>query len=261
MTTRLLDRSLIGLLGALSAAMAQASDIPPAERRSGSSFMAAETRAMQNDDVANPGMLWVLDGATMWKQKSGNAGKSCFDCHGEPETMRGVAARYPIYDSVLQRPIDLSQRINICREQKQNASRFAAESKELLSLTALIAKQSRGMPIAAATNPELAPFRARGREVFTRRQGQLNLSCSNCHDDNWGKPLAGNTIPQAHPTGYPVYRLEWQSLGSLQRRFRNCMNGIRAEPYPYGSEEFVDLELYLMSRAKGMPVESPAVRP
>ena len=68
-------------------------------------------------------------------------------------------------------------------------------------------------------------------------------------------------VPQAHPTGYPLYRLEWQSLGSLQRRLRNCLVGIRAEPYDYGSPELVDLELFLMWRARGMAMDAPAVRP
>jgi len=50
-------------------------------------------------------------------------------------------------------------------------------------------------------------------------------------------------------------------LGSFQRRLRNCLIGIRAEPYAYGAPEFVDLELYLMWRANGMKIETPAVRP
>jgi sulfur-oxidizing protein SoxA len=94
-----------------------------------------------------------------------------------------------------------------------------------------------------------------------QRQGQLNLACANCHDDNWDKHLAGSAITQGHPTGYPIYRLEWQSLGSLQRRLRGCITGIRAQAYDYGAPELVELELYLMSRAQGMPVETPAVRP
>jgi sulfur-oxidizing protein SoxA len=93
------------------------------------------------------------------------------------------------------------------------------------------------------------------------RQGQLNLSCGQCHDNNRGNHLAGNVVPQAHPTGYPIYRLEWQSLGSLQRRLRNCMIGLRAEPYAYGAPEYVDMELYLMWRARGMKMETPGVRP
>jgi sulfur-oxidizing protein SoxA len=94
-----------------------------------------------------------------------------------------------------------------------------------------------------------------------QRMGQLNLSCSQCHDDNWGKNIAGNIMPQAHPTGYPIYRLEWQGMGSLQRRLRNCMIGVRAEPYAYGAPEYVEMELYLMQRARGMTIETPAVRP
>ena len=57
-------------------------------------------------------------------------------------------------------------------------------------------------------------------------------------------------LVQGHPNGYPLYRLEWQSLGSLQRRLRNCLIGMRAEPYAYGSDEYVDLELYPMWRAR-----------
>jgi len=50
-------------------------------------------------------------------------------------------------------------------------------------------------------------------------------------------------------------------VGSLQRRLRNCMIGVRAEPFEYGSPEFVELELYLTWRARGMKLETPAVRP
>jgi len=50
-------------------------------------------------------------------------------------------------------------------------------------------------------------------------------------------------------------------VGSLQRRLRNCMTGVRAEPFPYGSTELQQLELYLMERARGMTLETPGVRP
>lgn len=55
--------------------------------------------------------------------------------------------------------------------------------------------------------------------------------------------------------------LEWQALGSLQRRMRNCMSGVRAESFAYGAQELVELELYLAGRAKGMTMETPGVRP
>lgn len=246
----------------IAASFVRADEIPAGERRSGFTFMTPETRAMQDDDTANPGMLSVLDGEALWKNKAGAADKACADCHDEARTsMKGVAARYPAFDQALGRPVDLEQRINLCRANHQQASPFAFESRELLALTAFVAQQSRNLPITTGADPQLAPFIAKGRELFTQRQGQLNLGCANCHDDNWDKHLAGSAITQGHPTGYPLYRLEWQSLGSLQRRLRGCIAGIRAQPYDYGAPELVELELYLMSRARGMPIETPAVRP
>jgi sulfur-oxidizing protein SoxA len=239
-----------------------ASEIPQAERRSGFSFMTPDTQAIQNDDTANPGMLWVLDGEALWNGKAGTAGKACADCHNDARaSMKGIAARYPSFDGELGRPVDLEQRINLCRTRHQQAAPLAYESRDLLALTAFVAQQSRGIAIETGADPQLEPFIARGHDLFTQRQGQLNLGCANCHDDNWDKRVAGSAITQAHPTGYPLYRLEWQSLGSLQRRLRNCIAGVRAQPYDYGAPELIELELYLTARARGMPVESPAVRP
>ena len=252
--------ALLSLAASLLAA--PAAEIPLNERRSAYEDMSRDNKAMQDDDTSNPGMLAVLDGEALWSVKVGASGKSCADCHGDAKTsMKGAAARYPAFDTASGRPVNLEQRINLSRQQDQKAQPFAYESKEMLALTAYVALQSRGEPIAAHDDPRLKPFIDKGRAAFNQRQGQLNLSCGQCHDDNWGKHLAGNTVPQAHPTGYPTYRLEWQSLGSLQRRLRNCMIGMRAEPYSYGAPEYVDMELFLMWRARGMKIETPAVRP
>jgi sulfur-oxidizing protein SoxA len=241
---------------------AASAEIPLADRRSGYEFMSRETRAMQDDDATNPAMLWVLDGETFWNQKAGAADKACADCHGDAAaSMKGVAARYPAFDASRGRLLNLEQRINVCRVEHQRASPLAYESRDLLALTAWVGRQSRGLPIEVSISEKTRPFLEAGRAAFNRRQGQLNISCAQCHDERWGAKLAGNPIPQAHPTGYPIYRLEWQGVGSLQRRLRNCMIGVRAEPYDYGSPEFVELELYLKWRARGMKLETPAVRP
>lgn len=252
---------LLLLAACLAGASARAGEIPPDQRRSGYETMSRETQKIQDDDATNPGMLWVLDGEALWGKKAG-AERSCGDCHGDAKaSMKGVAARYPALDAARGTPLTLEQRINACRVDHQKATPFTYESEELLALTAYVALQSRGLPIAPRIDAKTKPFLEAGREAFRRRQGQLNLSCALCHDDNWGKHLAGSPIPQGHPTGYPLYRLEWQSLGSLERRLRNCLFGIRARLPGFGSDELVDLELYLMWRARGMKLEAPAVRP
>lgn len=229
-------------------------------RRSGYQDMGPALQKMQDDDSANPGMLFVQKGAALWRGAAGTAGKSCADCHAEG-SMKGVAARYPAIPPGTDRPVDLEGRINLCRVQNQKAEALTPESGDLLALTAFVALQSRGETIAPPDDARLAAWRTDGEALFRRRQGQLNLSCALCHDDNSGKKLAGIAIPQAHPTGYPIYRLEWQTLGSLKRRLRNCLVGLRAEPYPWDASEYIALEVYLMDRARGMKLEGVGVRP
>ena len=254
-------RLVAAILTGLAPSASGAGEIPAEARRSDTITMSAELQAMQADDSANPASLFVLDGEALWSRRPKADAKSCADCHGDARvSMKGVAARYPAHDASTGRLLDVEARINQCRSERQKVSALPPESADLLALSTFIGLQSRGLPIAMPA-PRLQGAIAAGRELFTRRQGQLNLSCAICHDDNWGRKLGSATIPQAHPTGYPIYRLEWQSLGSLQRRLRNCLSGMRAEPYAYGSDELIALEAYLMARASGLPMETPAVRP
>jgi sulfur-oxidizing protein SoxA len=241
---------------------AQAEDIAPANRLSGYEMMGSEAQAMQRDDFANPAMLAVREGERLWSAPPAEGKASCRSCHGDASvTMRGVAARYPAWDRAGNGPIDLTGRIQQCQSERQGIAPSPRESGALLALQALVALQSRGMPIAPPEDPRLASALERGERLFRQRLGQLDLSCAQCHSRNWGKSLGGTRIPQAHPTGYPLFRMEWQATGSLHRRLRNCLTGIRAEPFPAGSPEMIEIELFLMHRASGMAMDAPAVRP
>jgi sulfur-oxidizing protein SoxA len=247
---------------AAAALMLLASVASASEKRSGYDDAAPETRAMQDDDASNPGFLWVQQGEAQWSERVGSAGRSCADCHGAaPDAMRGVAASYPRYDARRGRPITLIQRIAQCRTERQGAPALAPESDALLGLAAYVGMQSRGMPVQVSIDGPARPHFEAGKALFTAREGQLNLSCSQCHDGLAGQRLGGSVIPQGHPNGYPEYRLEWQAMGSLDRRIDNCMAGVRAEPFAPNSVELSDLELYLGWRSNGLKVETPAVRP
>jgi sulfur-oxidizing protein SoxA len=228
---------------------------------SGTTFQSEGLRAQQRDEAANPGMLWVSEGARLWDERQGAAGKSCAACHGEAAaSMKGVAARYPAVEPNSGRLLNLEGRINLCRTAHQQAEPLAHESDPLLALTAFVARQSLGMPIKVETGGVTAPFYAAGKTFFHRRQGQINLSCAQCHDGNTGRSLRGDTISHGLGNGYPAYRLEWQTLGSLHRRLRACSLGVRAMQFDYGSQEYLNLELYLAGRAEGVAIETPAIR-
>jgi sulfur-oxidizing protein SoxA len=229
--------------------------------RSATSFLSPALRAQQADETANPGMLWVSEGETLWNKPEGKSGKSCASCHGDAQSsMKGVAARYPRVEPKSGNLLNLELQINKCRTGAQGASALAYESEELLALTAFVARQSLGMPVKVSIDGPAAPYYAKGEALFHLRQGQINLSCAQCHADNMGQHLRGDIISSGVGTGYPVYRLEWQTVGSLHRRLRACSLGVRAIQFPYGSEEYLALELYLAKRAEGLPIETPAIR-
>jgi sulfur-oxidizing protein SoxA len=230
-------------------------------RRSGYTYLSAENQQLQDDDFANPGLLWVERGQELWRQADGAVGKSCASCHGAAaDSMRGVRARYPRFDASRGQLINLEQQINRCRTEHMQAPPYAYESDPLLALTTFVSFQSRGLPVDVQIDGPARPFFEAGQAFFYRRRGQLDLACSHCHERYAGQRLRGDVVSQGQINGFPVYRFTWQTLGSTHRMFEWCNTSVRAEPYPLGSDEYVALELFMAWRGRGLPIETPAVR-
>lgn len=244
----------------------------PGDVWSGYETATPETRAMQDDDFENPTMPYVDAAAEIYSTPAGEANKSCADCHGAPDDasggptgipMKGVYARYPVYDEKTQKPINVELRINRCREENQKAQPFKYESDELLGMTGLVNMQSRGMPMVTTADDPNDPLHEawkKGEEFYYQRRGQLDMSCKHCHEDNYGNMIRAEKLSQGQTNGWPTYRLKWQKPGSLHRRFRGCNKNIRAEPYGFGSDEYLNLETYVKWRGRGLLAEAPSVR-
>jgi L-cysteine S-thiosulfotransferase len=239
-------------------AVAQSPAARPDPPRSGITYAGSSIVAMQADDAANPGLLWVDRGAQLWHAPAAGS-PSCNGCHDEA-SMHGVAARLPAWDATAGRVVDLEDRINGCRATRQHAAPLARGSEDLVALTAFVASQSRGVPMNVRVDGPAAPAFQRARLFYNERRGQMDLACTSCHDDLAGRRLLNETISQGQPTAFPAYRLEWQAVGSLQRRLRACLFGIRATMPDEGAQVLTELELYLAWRAQGLPVEAPGVR-
>jgi sulfur-oxidizing protein SoxA len=245
-------RALGALLLAAGAALAQDA---PDTRRAGWQFMSPALQQLQRDPTQHPGQLQVAEGEALWTRRAAN-GRACVDCHAAPPA---VAARYPVLEAETGRPLTLAGRIDQCRARHLQLPVEGPDGPAVLALAAAVGERSRGQPVRP--DPALAAWAARGERLWGQRFGQLNLACAQCHDERAGQRLGGAAIPQAHPTGYPSYRLEWQGLGSLPRRLRGCLSGVRAEPFPPGADEWLALEAWLMRRAAGMRWEGVALRP
>lgn len=254
----------VGVAGFASVGVAQTMDwgaYQVDDRRSGYTYAKAETRAIQDDDFANPAILRVDAGEVLWNKVDGEAGKSCAACHGDAtESMRGVATSYPKYDGDSGKLRNIEQQINYCRTERMKAKEWKYESSPLLTMTVFVKYQSHGMPINVAIDGPAAPFFEKGKEFFNQRRGLLDMSCANCHEEYAGTIIRANLLSEGQTTGFPVYRLKWQKVGSTHRRFRGCNKNVRAQPYGYGSEEYVNLELFVAWRGRGLLVETPAIR-
>lgn len=235
---------------------------PLSEIISGYEFRTKETQALQDDDFENPGFLWVEQGEELWSKAEGSAGKSCADCHGDAaESMKMVGATFPKWNEKTGKPINVELQINQCRKDQMGAEPFKYESSQMLGMTAYIRTQARGKPVNVDfSQGDMESWREKGKELYYTRFGQLDLACSNCHEDNYGNQIRSDLLSQGHSNGFPTYRLKWQGLGTLHRRFKGCMDQVRATPFERGSDEFMALEVYLAYRGVGLPVETPAVR-
>lgn len=235
------------------------------DKASGYVYMTSQTRDMQDDDFANPAFVWVDTGEALWSKVNGTAGKSCASCHqSAAKSMKGVANTFPRYDEKTGKMIALQAYLNRHMIADMGAKKWKWESENMLAMAVYIKLQSRGMPIKSMINSknraQLAPFLAKGKKFFDQRRGLLDMSCKNCHEDNAGNMARSNVLSMAMPNGFPTYRLKWQKPGSIHRRFAGCNKNVRAKPYKRGSEEYTNLEFYLMQRASGLKWETPAVR-
>jgi len=231
------------------------------EVMSGWRFRSDGTQAMQMDDFDNPGMSAVDAAADAWDTVEGSEGKSCASCHGAAEdSMVGVRAVYPKWNDAAEEVRTLAMQINDCRENKMGADKYGYTSGDMAAMEALITLQSRGMPVNVAIDGPVQATWEAGKELYYTRTGQLDLSCANCHEDNYGNMIRADHLSQGQINGFPVYRLKNTKLNTVHARFKGCVRDTRAETYKPGSDEFIALELYVASRGNGLSVEGPSVR-
>jgi sulfur-oxidizing protein SoxA len=227
---------------------------------SGWHFREDDTQAMQADTFDNPGMIAVDQAMDAWNTVEGSAEKSCATCHEGPESMTGVRAVYPKWNEEAGEVRTLAMQINDCRTNQMGADAYKYDSGPMAAMEALISVQSRGMPVNVAIDGPVAEVWEQGKELYYTRTGQLELSCANCHEDNYGNYIRADHLSQGQINGFPTYRLKNAKLNTVHGRFKGCVRDTRAETYSPGSAEFIALELYVASRGNGLSVEGPSVR-
>ena len=230
------------------------------EIRSGWTFRSTETQALQMDDFENPGMIFVDDAIDAFNTVEGTEGNSCASCHENPESLAGARAEYPKWNDQAEEIRTMAMQINGCRTEQMGAEPWKYDGGDMLNMEALVASVSRGLPMSVAIDGPAEAAYELGKELYYTRTGQLDLSCANCHEDNYDNYIRADHLSQGHINGFPTYRLKNAKLNGVHSRFKGCVRDTRAETYAVGSEEFIALELYLAARGNGLSVEGPSVR-
>lgn len=251
----------VGAIHLSSATGAVAQPWPDNPKLSGNAFLSPGLLKLQADVQDSPVSLWLDKGQQQWADSNGGA--SCQSCHNTPDTLRKAVPGFPKLNSSGQKLINLEDQIVACRVR---AGRLGArlDDDDVLSLSALLHNSAKGLPIdVQPVREQMRAWTVRlesGTALFAKRIGRINLACVNCHEQNIGKQMRIDVISPGHPTGFPVYRMSWQKIGSMDRRLRACYSGVQAVVPPPGDAELRDLELYLKVRANGMPLEGPSIR-
>jgi len=171
-----------------------------------------------------------------------------------------VRAVYPKWHEGSGQVRTVEMAVNDCRENRMGAGPWKWNGAEMVNMTALIASVSRGLPVNVAIDGPARETWEMGKDLYYTRTGQLELSCANCHEANYGRMIRADHLSQGHINGFPTYRLKNTKLNAVHARFKGCVRDTRAETYSPGSPEFVALELYVASRGNGLSVEGPSVR-
>lgn len=227
---------------------------------SGWHFRSDETQALEMDDFDNPGMIFVDQAIDSWNTAEGSEDKSCADCHGDPEEMAGVKAVYPKWNEEAGEVRTLQMQVNDCRENRMGAEPWKYDAAAAINMEALLSSVSRGLPVNVAIDGPAADTWEKGKEIYYTRYGLLELSCANCHEQNYGNYIRADHLSQGQVNAFPTYRLKNAKLNGIHSRFKGCVRDTRAETFSPGSPEFVALELYVASRGNGLDVEGPSVR-
>lgn len=190
-----------------------------------------------------------------------NNSKALKKCFPNPAEAR---VEYPKYDDKSHQVITLTQAINDCLinygEKKLNPKKGKlADIEAYFAAKAAEEEKTINVKINSA---EAAAAYERGKKYYYSQRGYLKLSCANCHVQGAGKrvrreylsPLLGAT------THFPVYRLKWNGLGTIERRLSGCIKDTGQQPPKPTSQDMKELIFFMYYMSNGMKFDGPDVR-
>ena len=237
-------------------------DVPFADFANGPYAVNLPMRKQWEEIMQFPPYDFALDeGKTAFETPFAN-GKSYADCF--PNKGIGVRQTFPYFDTKTGEVVTLDLAINRCRTENGEKP-LPYQTGMMASITAYMAETSRDKPfdIKIPDDPRARVAYEEGKKFFYSRRGQLNFSCASCHAGASGQRMRGDILAPALGilAAFPIYRSDWGSMGTIDRRFTSCSSQMRAEPLPPQDVQYRNLEYFLSYMGNGVPISGPGTRP
>ncbi len=223
----------------------------------------------------NPAELWEAKGEDLWKKKRGpkNASLEKCDLGLGAGVVKGAYVSLPRYFEDTKKVQDLETRLVTCMEQHQGIKAKASsynrdDHKDIISLVAWIASESRGMPVnVPQSHPEEQRYYEMGKRIFFYRAGPYDFACATCHAED-GKRIRLQGLPnltQNEPAGkaftsWPAYRVSNSQVWPMQKRLEDCFRQQRFPYVEFGSDVTIALSSYMGVNGKGVKSLAPTIK-
>ena len=175
-----------------------------------------------------------------------------------------IGGDYPYFDEKKKDVVTLTSAINKCLTDA-GQEKWNEKKGDMADLEAYIAYET--MEAGKKVNIKIGSADAaaayeRGKEYYYTQRGYLKLSCANCHVQGAAQRVRNESLSQllGHTTHFPVYRLKWQGLGTLERRMEGCVKDQGQNPPKTNSKEMKELLYFMAYMSNGMAVDGPDIR-
>ena len=217
-------------------------------------------RSQYDDVMEMPPFEDAIDaGKVLYEKKFAN-GKSLKACFPKPD----VAGEYPVFDEKKGAVVTLTLAVNNCL--KANGEKpWKLKKGKMAELEAYFAAASTesGKKVHITIDSQAAADAyERGKKAYYSQRGYLKLSCATCHVQGTGKRVRNEYMSPllGHTTHFPVYRLKWQGLGTLERRIEGCNKDEGENPHKVGSAWMSEVLYFMAYMSNEMPIDGPAIR-
>jgi sulfur-oxidizing protein SoxA len=217
-------------------------------------------REQYNDVMEMPPFDDNIDaGKALYEKKFAN-GKSFKDCFPDP----AISGEYPRFDDASEKVMTLTTEINSCLK-ASGEKPWKMKKGKMADLEAYFASESTkaGKKVHIVIQSKAAADAyERGKKAYYSQRGYLKLSCATCHVQGTGKRVRNEYMSPllGHTTHFPVYRLKWQGLGTLERRIEGCNKDEGENPHKPGSQWMSEVLYFMAYMSNEMPIDGPAIR-